>query len=396
MDNTLVIEPYVDIVVGNKSVLLYNPLSGDRCVSSEQTIVSLFARDNSNLYSFDVSAQIVNDKKFIEFVHDISRKGIGKVLQSKVVAPVQLNPAHNLQFVSVTNKSSKLQISHLNIVDVALYLNGATQKQTYADAYKQFLCCKKGNGHIELNDIVSFLEPLRDNNSIVRLHLLGGNIFEYPQIETLLHFLEDNFPKAVLYIHCNFTDLTEDCVLTSEHKHKFIVTIYPDDDKERLSMYTSLECEFQFVVESENDLENVEQHVSNYHIGKYSIVPYYNGLNMKFFEENVFTTADDILQQPVSMNEIQKSKAINTSNFGRIIIDLDGKVYDNINFPPIGQCNDSVVQVAEKEISEKLRWFSIRNNIEPCKHCLYRYLCSPMGNLEYFMNKNNLCHAYQD
>lgn len=150
------------------------------------------------------------------------------------------------------------------------------------------------------------------------------------------------------------------------------------------------------MVESENDLENVEQLVSNFHIGKYSIVPYYNGMNIKFFEENVFTTVDDILQQPLSMNEIQKNKVINTTNFGRIIIDYDGNVYDNLNFSPIGQfCCDSVVQVAEKEICEKLRWFSVRNNVEPCKHCLYRYLCSPMGNLEYFMNKNNLCHAYQ-
>lgn len=397
MDNTLVIEPYVDIVVGSKSVLLYNSLSGDRCVSSEQTIVSLFSRDNNNLYSFVVSAQIFNDNKFIEFAHDISRKGIGKVLQSKVVAPVQLNSAHNLQFINITNKSSKQQISHLNIVDVALYLNGATQKKTYADAYKQFLCCKKGNGHIKFNHIVSFLEPLRDNNSIVRIHLLGGYIFEYPQIETLLHFLEDKFPKSVLYIHCNFVDLTEACVLTSEHKHKFIVTIYPDDDTERLSMITGLECDFQFVVESENDLENVEQLVSNFHIGKYSIVPYYNGMNMEFFEENVFTTVDDILQQPLSMNEIQKNKVINTTNFGRIIIDYDGNVYDNLNFSPIGQfCCDSVVQVAEKEISEKLRWFSVRNNVEPCKKCIYRNLCSPIGNLEYFMNQNNLCHAYQD
>ena len=37
-----------------------------------------------------------------------------------------------------------------------------------------------------------------------------------------------------------------------------------------------------------------------------------------------------------------------------------------------------------------------RDNVEPCKKCIYRNLCLPIGNLEFFMNQNNLCHAYQD
>lgn len=397
MDNILVIEPYVDVVLGSYSVLLYNTLTGDRYISAEQSIVSIFAEYNKNLYSFDVPSQIVNDKHFINFIRDISRKGIGKMLQSKVVAPVQLNASHNLQFVSISNKNSKQQISSLNIIDVAIYLNGETEKHTYPDAHKQFLCCKKASGNIEFEDIVSFLEPLNANNSIVRLHLLGGNVFQYSKFEALLQYFEHNFPKSALFIHCNFADLIEDCIMSFEQKCKYIVTVYPDDDKQRLSLLIGTECEFQFVVECENDLETIEQLVSNYQIGKYSIVPYYNGLNIKFFEENVFTTVEDILQHPISMNEIQKNKAINTSIFGRIIIDYDGNVYDNLNFSSIGQYySDSVIQIAEKEISEKLRWFSIRNCVEPCKRCLYRNLCTPVGNLEFFMNQNNLCHAYQD
>lgn len=151
------------------------------------------------------------------------------------------------------------------------------------------------------------------------------------------------------------------------------------------------------VVECESDLEKIEQLMLNHQDIQYSVVPYFNGQNIEFFKENVFTTVDDILQQTVSMNEIQKKRAINTTNFGRLIIDNNGDVYDNFNFPPISKVDSvSIVQTVEKEIDDKMRWFTIRKMIEPCKNCIYRHLCPPIGNLEFFMNQNNLCHAYQD
>lgn len=398
MNSTLIIEPYVDIVVGCNSILFYNTFTGDSYISTESPIVELFSHVNNYLYSYSITADLEDNSVFQKFLCVLSQKNIGKMLQGKGVAPVQLSMAHNLEFVRVSRNNTKQQISHLNIINVAIYLNGITSKHTYSNAYKQFLCCKNSDGQIELDDIVEFLAPLKEANSLVRIHLLGGNVFDYTYFASILHYIETTFHNVSLFVHCNLMDLTERNIsFINSSGHKFIVTVYPDDNVFRLPNLIAAKCEFQFVVESESDMNKIEQLLLNYHEVKYSIVPYYNGLNIKFFEENVFTTADDILQQPLSMNDIQKNKAINTSNFGRIIIDIDGNVYDNINFSPIGQCcRDSVVQVAEKEISEKLRWFSIRNCVEPCKRCLYRNLCTPVGNLEFFMNQNNLCHAYQD
>lgn len=398
MNNTLIIEPYVDIVVGCNSILFYNTFTGDSYISAEPLIVELFSRDNSNLYSYSIKADMACNSQFQKFLCDISQKNMGKMLQNKGVNPVQFSIAHNLEFVTVSRNKTKHQILHMNVVDVAIYLNGKTSKHTYSNAYKQFLCCKNSDGQIELDNIVEYLAPLIEANSIVRIHLLGGNIFDYPHFASLLHYVETTFPNVRLFLHCNLIDLTErDISLINSSMHKFIVTVYPDDDVLQLQKFFEVKCECQFVVECESDLEKIEQLMLNHQDIQYSVVPYFNGQNIEFFKENVFTAVDDILQQTVSMNEIQKKRAINTTNFGRLIIDNNGDVYDNFNFPPISKIDSiSIVQTVEKEIDDKMRWFTIRKMIEPCKNCIYRHLCPPISNLEFFMNQNNLCHAYQD
>jgi len=38
-------------------------------------------------------------------------------------------------------------------------------------------------------------------------------------------------------------------------------------------------------------------------------------------------------------------------------------------------------------------WFLIRSQVEPCKKCIYNFLCPPVSNYEFVMNSNNLCNV---
>lgn len=39
-------------------------------------------------------------------------------------------------------------------------------------------------------------------------------------------------------------------------------------------------------------------------------------------------------------------------------------------------------------------WFRVRNQVQPCRTCVYEVLCPPLSNYEYALHRNNLCHIH--
>lgn len=142
--------------------------------------------------------------------------------------------------------------------------------------------------------------------------------------------------------------------------------------------------------EQNGELERLETSYGNEYI---EVHPIYTGENLLFFENNIYSTEEDILQSHYDKQDIFAHQVMNTNFGGRLSVLLDGKVYSNLNHPPIGTLKDRVYDLIVDEMESKRSWRWMRDDMLPCKNCLYRYLCPSPSNYEIVIGKTNLCYA---
>ncbi|PKQ62135.1 hypothetical protein BZG01_18075 [Labilibaculum manganireducens] len=132
-----------------------------------------------------------------------------------------------------------------------------------------------------------------------------------------------------------------------------------------------------------------------------SIVPY-NSLitykprfkdNLVFFQDNIFLSEYDIVNQKHKVHEIIKNGVINSYDFGKIFIDIKGNYGTNMFSESIGNFfeNDIKDNFLECYKSNESTWFLTRSKVEPCSNCNYCDLCPPISGLEFILDKFNLC-----
>jgi pseudo-rSAM protein len=99
---------------------------------------------------------------------------------------------------------------------------------------------------------------------------------------------------------------------------------------------TTLPIEYVFDVSSDEDIQQVEQLIEQFRIEKYRLNPVYTGNNIRFFEENVFLTKEDILSTSMSIKDFFARQAMNIYDYGKINIMPNGDAYANVNHPVLG------------------------------------------------------------
>ena len=120
-----------------------------------------------------------------------------------------------------------------------------------------------------------------------------------------------------------------------------------------------------------------------------------NGHNIKFFEENVYLSQEDIVTSVISMREIFRNQKLNANNFGSLYIFPNGEIKANINEATIGVLGENeILDVINNELSKNTAWRRVRSS-EPCKDCVYQYLCPPPSNYEKVINRPNLCNVFK-
>lgn len=60
---------------------------------------------------------------------------------------------------------------------------------------------------------------------------------------------------------------------------------------------------------------------------------------------------------------------------------------------PIGDSEEKINELVFKEMKNGKAWFLTRDEVSPCKDCLFRYLCPSPSNYELVIGKPNLCHV---
>ena len=132
--------------------------------------------------------------------------------------------------------------------------------------------------------------------------------------------------------------------------------------------------DYQLLVRSEEDMDRWEELLGENDSVKFDYKPIAD-YNLGFFRKNVFLSEEEILSQKLSKKDIFRHQALNANQFGTFYIFPDGSIHPAADAPAVGTLDDPVHQTIIRELEENHAWRQTRNEMSPCKDCLYRYLC---------------------
>lgn len=287
---------------------------------------------------------------------------------------------------------------------VNIYINSYKRSDhnnlLFTRGYKQFLYPYSLGKYTELK--INWLQTLLDQIKEVaafNLTILGGNIFQYNQIEALTGYLETLPMKKEFAVF--YRDVNRDRLSSIDWKkldktslRVFVEPQFQQDEMERcfeLIQRFNISATFQFPVETERDLDRLDEMTGLPEGSKFLVKPFYNGNNYRFFRKNVFIKTADLSDPPITKRDIYARSIMNSNMFGEITILSSGDIYSNVNENRIGTIDREIREVLVKEVHDGKGWFRIRKHLTPCKGCIYNQICPPISNYEYALSRNNLC-----
>lgn len=428
----LFLHPYVYVSVKKAKVILYNTLNGTLLEYSakEKGILKLLEKLNSDthLYVVKLKKEEINNN-LARFIEKLRETYSGDIIDtsSRPHKPFQTKPILNLHrtldYLTEGGEKNKIPVNdevkdYLNMI--TLYINGSCEQTCTMcpTAFKQFPCCRK-NSHqgaraprntkeiilkdeIDLEDIRRLLAETK-GNSLKKLNIIGGNIFQYTKLIPLADEL--NSLDIIRVYHAHYLNLRD--------KPEFFKKFQAGGDKNRLNVIVHFplnrvsfnsafkqlqsekirEVKFTFVIESAADMSKAEEIITAHDIRDYEFCPYYNGGNLAFFKENVFINREAIVESKPGMNDIVARQIINSQEFKKLTILNNKEIFANPNNPRIGKLGrDNIYDLIFRELHKGKSWTKVRKNVAPCKSCVFNALCPPISNYEYVFGRNNLCN----
>lgn len=397
------LESYIYVCIKDKVMLLYDTHNGRhlhfKSTKALQIVNKIY--ENENLGSIEIDTSDMSNLETHNFIDTIVINGMGKLQsqQEYPVKPVVLLPILSLnfdvdKFKDITNAELCLARDISNyLLDVNIILNNScnqhcSQCQNY---HKQFFCCFKDSSTEKMNQ-QSLIKILRQINyyPVRTINITGGNIYQYQHLE-LFDITNVNTKKEFnFYVH--YLNYQENHYVDNHNIH--IIVNFPLNIsrlRDVKSITKGKNVKYHLIVEDEEQYNMFESTMSEFDIEDFEVHPCYNGNNSFFFEENVFMSKEDILDNNTSMREIFRNQKMNANFFGSLYFFPNGEIKANPNEETIGNLNDDgIVDVINTEMVKNTAWRKIRF-CEPCSNCLYQYLCPPLSNYEKVMKRNNLC-----
>lgn len=397
------LKSYIYVSFKTDALLLYNTHSGDTIsvvsVSCMQIINNIYM-DNS-LGCVELTESYLQDREIREFINCVIKKGMGKLLDQNEhpVKPVILLPILSLNFDVDKFKDKENADLFLArdiskyLLDVNIILNNSCQQQcTHCQNYnKQFFCCSK-EAHSKSLPEESLLNLLRQISyfPVRTINITGGNIYEYQNLE--LFDVSNGDGKKAFNFYINYLNYQENPYIDNQKIHLIINTsVNTSRLKEVHTLTKDKDVKYHLIVEDEEQFAELDSAMSELGIEDFEIHPYFNGQNTSFFEDNVYLSKEDILANPISMREIFRNQKLNANSFGSLYVLPDGSIKANMNEQVIGNLNSNrIIDVISDEMKFNTAWRKVRSS-EPCKNCIYQFLCPPPSNYERALKRENLC-----
>jgi pseudo-rSAM protein len=373
------IEPYVFVGITNKCVLLYNTLDGATIESDKVEVIELL---QETLQEENCGVVLLKNERYKQkdingFIRELRYNYMGDTIDVALSKgkPVQLLPYFNFpdkHEIYKKHNFSLLKNVLENLSEISIHLDVTTN----------------------ITKLIPFLQSIPGSPTFNVI----GNMEEVTNYSKLLSYLDQHpSPKNMLCSYKNVITLQP----AFENNFSYRISVcFPIDMQQwnhsrQTLLNQTLPVEYIFDVSSDEDIQQVEQLVERFQIEKYRLNPVYTGNNIRFFEENVFLSKEDILSTSMSIKDFFSRQAMNIYDFGKINIMPNGDAYANLNHPALGNIyTDNIYEIVHKEVEEGKSWLRIRNQA-PCTDCVYQWLCPPPSNYEIAIGRSNLCHVKQ-
>ena len=409
------IDSFIHISVKNKNILYYNPYTGKILEFQDNDTALRLTRRLLNPRNLRVIRLNPTDLKIpgiSTFVQTIRDYYMGDLIDSLLSdsKPVQMPPKVKVQkdFNYLKNDLDRSPGENLmNYLDeITIHIND-TCRQTCDNCssfYRQMTFCtaKKSQNHfLNLELLKIFFSDIKGCR-LSNINITGGNVLLYPELGSLIALLDSVKSSKTIYLHyLNAAPHLKELQLfgKGDYSFKMPVTIPFQENKfEEIYKY-STKFKFDIVplfpIQCDEEFNYVEDIRSRYPFGAYEYVPFYSGKNLSFFEDNFFTTRQDIETYKPSLRSIYANYVINSFHFGKITVMADEAIHANVNGLKLGKLGkNSLYKCINNEIEKGKNWLKTRRNILPCKSCTYQMLCPPISNYNEVIGKNNLCKIW--
>jgi pseudo-rSAM protein len=362
----------------------------------------LLFNDPANLYSVIIDNADRQDSSFSSWIDCIvkSKMGVLYSIEKEAEKPFSLPPILNLRNEIEESQLDKSKYySPINFAEclneLSFFLGGeelSTEEQSY---YKQVLYPFSRQSFLELNEIRSFLE----NSNITHLkqvNLIGTDLFKYPCFEDLIKLLVSQGISVSCYMLGRYADSFNQ-ILEILKNTDFILKLYFFNIDNFVKIQNCIrDCGIKynwvFLIKNEADFHLCERLISEHSLEQSDILPLLTNNNFDFFKDNIFISMDNIKNVSLTKQNIFCNQAINSNYWGHLFILPDGNVYGNLNKKPLGTVREDAMELIKREIYDlNSSWKCTREKVMPCKECIYRNLCPPPSNYEFYLNRFNLC-----
>ena len=363
--------------------------------------------DFDNMYAVAIDADDENNPIFSKWINSIVDKHIGHIVPLSLDGkkPFSFPPILNLQHEIEERRMDDYYYRSINIAnnffEVTFLLGGEEFSKTGNDFYKQIQYPISTKQFLDIAAIHRFLNH-NNIRYLQQINLIGYHLTAYPDWQLMLETMPQYGIPVTYYFQGDETIAIEEiCKYSTE---KISLGLYFTDIEslrgiETLLANRKINHQWIFVLEKNSDWEQAQQIVDSYQIENYKMQPVLTGdaVNYAFFENNVFTSSEELTQLTPSKKNIFCNQTINSNYWGQLFVMPDRKVYANLNKAPLGSIEEDVLCLIRKEmIDADSCWRYTRDKFSPCKSCIYRYLCPPPSNYEFYLNRFNLCTVGND
>jgi pseudo-rSAM protein len=397
------LEPSIFIFKGKSQILFYDSESSKKIIFEESDSINKLINsllDINNMYCISVNETDLKDISVHHFIEVLRDSYMADIIPYSTKGPVVVPPV--MKCHADKPKKDKAHAKGTNVMsvlnEITFYLNGKCYQQCKYCLYyfKQFSCCHKDKGELPLADVIKIIDNIISVSLSSKINFNGGDIFLYSQIEELLIYLKEKKIKSNIYFnYLNWNGKYKDMIFDGN----IILHIYITTPIDYIQLQHTINIfkhklevlQLIFIVRNEQELLSTQTLINDFEIQQYSLVPFYDSENLYFFEQVVFTNVDDLLSASPTKHDIYKRQYVNMFDFGKLTLSSSGKYYSNMNFVSLGNITEDIVQIVGKEWVSGKVWKRTRDT-EPCKNCIYQYLCPSPSNYEIAIGKNNLCN----
>ncbi|MDR1458647.1 MAG: TIGR04150 pseudo-rSAM protein [Bacteroidales bacterium] len=402
------LEPYIFISDDENKFLFYNTNTSQGLLFEKNDVINKTVKhlqNPVNMYSILIDVKDMKNSDLYNLIVSLQEAGYGDVIEGDLTKPVIMPPVLNLQKSVERLKKNNMPtgdniLSYLH--EVTIYINGNCHRNCNEcrHLFKQLPFCTISDNILDFEELNSFLSSIA--YTYTNINITGGNPFQYPKLYELLDVLGKRFAMQTFII--NYKNIPDDINVLyifsfAQFRLKIVVSgIYQIEemmliaDKLRQGKINQL---WEIAITSIDEFEKAEQlnvHLSERDI-EVEIKPFYTTNNLSFFEENIFLRQEDIISVNLDRQDVFALQALNTNDFGKLVILSDGKVYANVNQPSIGYFQEPIWDILCRELENGKSWRNTRYNISPCNQCCFKLICPSPSNYELVIGKPNLCHV---